>query len=136
MLGTSDTLDHRIKRFILFHNRHSLTNTCNMGKKLRQHAAPLKRLLFLFSLSLFSCAAFTQIITGTVTDSASNPVSKATVHVKGTSRTTATDDAGKFTINASANDVLVLTSVGFLRQEVPVSGRRSLNITMAADIHN
>jgi TonB-linked SusC/RagA family outer membrane protein len=100
------------------------------------HTAIPKLLLSFFLLIFFVTAIHAQQISGTVTDSTRNPVSKATVHVKGTSRTTATDDAGKFTINASGNDVLVLTSVGFLRQEVPVNGNRSLNITMAADIRN
>jgi TonB-linked SusC/RagA family outer membrane protein len=96
----------------------------------------IHKLLLSFFLILFGTAIYAQQVSGTVADSTSKPVSKATVHVKGTSRATTTDDAGNFTINASGNDVLVVTSVGFTRQEVPVNGNRFLNITMAADIQN
>ena len=70
----------------------------------------IPRLLLSLFLVSFVTALHAQQVSGTVTDSASKPLVKATVQVKGTSRTTATDDAGKFTINASGNDVLVLTS--------------------------
>ena len=96
----------------------------------------IPRLLVSLFLISFVTALHAQQVSGTVTGSASKPPGKATVHVKGTSRTTTADDAGKFTINASGNDVLVLTPVGFFRQEVPVNGSRILNITMAADVHN
>lgn len=99
------------------------------------HTSIPRLLLSLFFIS-FATLLHAQQISGTVSDSTSKPVSKASVHVKGTSRTTATDDAGRFTINAAGTDVLVFTSIGFLRQEVPVNGRRSLDIRMAADIQD
>src|SRR5690349_16204684 len=101
-----------------------------------QIPARLTTLFFFFSLLLFSAAAFSQTITGAVTDADKRPISRATVQVKGTSRAALTDNAGKFTINASRNDALIVTSVGFVAQEVPINGRQSVEITMAADIRN
>ncbi|MBD0287175.1 MAG: carboxypeptidase-like regulatory domain-containing protein, partial [Flavisolibacter sp.] len=72
-----------------------------MKKKFRQDSAHPKKQFFLFSLLLFSFAAFAQSISGTVTDADRKAISGATVQVKGTSRSTVTDDAGKFSINAS-----------------------------------
>jgi TonB-linked SusC/RagA family outer membrane protein len=107
-----------------------------MRKKLRQLAASANKLFFLISFVFFSFAAFSQTISGTVTDPDKRPVSNVTVHVKGASRTASTDDAGKFTINASGNDVLVFTYVGYATQEVPVNGRTTITITMAIDTRN
>lgn len=103
-----------------------------MRNRLRQHSAHLNKLLFVVPL-FFSITAFSQIITGTVTDDNKNPISNVTVQVKGTSRTSQTDQAGKYSIDASANDVLIFSSVGFAKQEVPVNGKQSLNISLASD---
>src|SRR5215217_7944801 len=105
-----------------------------MKKKFTLHyVRALSKLLcsLLFILS-FSVAAYCQTVSGTVTNADNQPVSGVTVQVKNTDRATATNDAGKFQINASANSVLVFTSVGFTKQEVPVNGRNSLSITLIA----
>ena len=96
----------------------------------------IQRSLFLFSLLLFSAAAFSQAITGTVTDDDNKPFSGVTVQVKGTNFTTLTDNAGKFSINASGNDILVFSYVGYLMQEVRLNGRQSVNIQMNIDTRN
>jgi TonB-linked SusC/RagA family outer membrane protein len=98
--------------------------------------AHLNKLFFLFSLLLFSVAAFAQTITGTITDADGKPISNVSVQVKGTSRATLTDNAGKFSINASGTDVLVISYVGYNTQEVRVNNRQSLNVSMAIDTRN
>lgn len=52
----------------------------------------------------------------------SEPVTGATVTVKNTKRTTIADDAGKFSINASPGEVLVISTIGYVTQEVTVTG--------------
>ena len=65
--------------------------------------------------------AQTAKVSGTIINQrTSTPVSGATVAVKNTSRATVTDDAGKFTIDASTGETLVITSVGFATQEAKV----------------
>lgn len=62
-------------------------------------------------------------IKGKVVDESGNPVAGATVTVKGTTTSTATNDAGEFELNvASANVTLVISSVGFERTEVKSTG--------------
>lgn len=80
-----------------------------MKRKIRQASADLNKLFFLFSFLLFAGAAFSQTVTGTVTDADKKPIGNATVQVKGTSHSVVTDDAGRFSINATDNDVLVIS---------------------------
>lgn len=85
--------------------------------------------ILLFSLFL-SVGIYAQTVTGTVTDGENKPVSGVTVTVKGTTRATATNNAGAYTINASGNDVLVFSSVGFTTQELSLNGRTTINVSL------
>ncbi len=104
-----------------------------MKRLCRQAPAILKKPFFLILFLLSTVAAYAQNVTGTVTDAENKPVGKATVNVKGTSRRALTDDAGRFSIAASGNDILVFTAVGFAPQERRLNGQQSVNITMTAD---
>jgi TonB-linked SusC/RagA family outer membrane protein len=106
-----------------------------MRNALRQFTAPPTKLLFLLSLFI-SIEATSQTITGTVTTVDNKPIGSATVQVKGTTRSTVTDDAGRFSIGASATDTLVFTSIGFIKQEISVGNRHVLNISMPTDVRN
>src|SRR6185295_2162870 len=103
-----------------------------MRNRLRQHSAQLNKLFFIIPL-FFSSTAFSHLITGTVTDDTQKPISNVTVQVKGTSRISQTDHAGKYSIDASTTDVLVFSSIVFIKQEVGVNGKQSLNVSLAAD---
>ena len=46
------------------------------------------------------------------------PLAGATIAVKGTSKKTLTDGFGVFKIDASENDVLMVSNIGFLNQEL------------------
>ncbi|WP_368670043.1 SusC/RagA family TonB-linked outer membrane protein [Chitinophaga sp. GbtcB8] len=60
-------------------------------------------------------------MSGTITSqSTSAPVPGASVNVKNTQTAAIADESGKFSINASTGDVLVITSVGFVAKEVKV----------------
>ena len=80
-----------------------------------------KCLLFLSVLfiAIGQVWAQSQTISGTVLNAADEePVIGASVHVKGTSRGTITDVNGKFSIEAEATDVLVVSFIGMGSQEV------------------
>jgi len=81
-------------------------------------------LLFMMSV-VFSISAFAQerVVTGKVTDSKDgSPLSGVTVQVKGTKNATQTAPDGSFKIKVSSDDaILVLSSVGFAKQEVAAS---------------
>lgn len=105
-----------------------------MKTKLMLATAPaLSKLLISFSFLLFfSLAAYSQTVSGTVSNAASQPLQGVTVQVKNTKKATITNDAGRFQINASGTDVLVFTSVGFSQLEVPVEGKNSLTVNLEA----
>lgn len=74
-----------------------------------------------------------KIISGKVFDSNGEPIPGATVVIKGTRSGVATDVDGSFTLNIDEDAVLVITSVGFMPQELPVAGRSYLNVVMVSD---
>lgn len=73
-------------------------------------------------------------ITGQVTADKGEGLVGVSVLIKGTSRGTVTDVNGKFSIDAKDGDVLVFTFVGFAKQEVKVSGKEPINVTMQDDV--
>ncbi|MBO9573038.1 MAG: SusC/RagA family TonB-linked outer membrane protein, partial [Chitinophagaceae bacterium] len=74
-------------------------------------------------------------ITGSVRDAEGNPLSGVNVMVKGMKRGVTTDAAGKFSIDANNNDILIISSVGFERNEIKVSDpNRPLNILLKKNI--
>src|SRR5689334_9667548 len=107
-----------------------------MRKKPRQSSALSNKLFFLFLVLLFSITAFSQTVTGVVTDPDRKPITGATVQVKGASRTVLTDVTGRFSITASARDVLLISSVGFATQEVRVNGQSSVSVVLAIENRN
>ncbi len=60
-------------------------------------------------------------INGKVIDEKGQPVPGATVKVKGGNKVTIADISGNFVIEANQGDILVISSVGFVAQEVKVS---------------
>ncbi|MDO5972542.1 TonB-dependent receptor [Flavivirga aquimarina] len=89
--------------------------------------------MFLFSLFLMPVIAFSQQVSGTITDGTSNlPLAGANIIIKGTSTGTISDFDGNFTLNAESFPViLVVSSVGYDTQEVNVSSpSQSIKITL------
>ncbi len=74
----------------------------------------------------------TKKITGTVSD-AMGPVIGASVVVKGTSNGVATDFDGKFTLNVSQGQTLVISYIGYLTKEVKITAQSNYNITLEED---
>ena len=82
-------------------------------------------ILFLLLISTNAFAQTAKVNGKVLSQNSAAPVGGATVTVKNTSRSTIADEAGRFTIDASADDVLVITSVGYTPLEVKVgSGPR------------
>lgn len=73
-------------------------------------------------------------ITGTVKDENGESLPGVTVKIKGTTTATTTDVNGVFRINLPVgNETLVFSFIGYKSQEVAVSGRTSLDITLQPD---
>jgi len=76
--------------------------------------------LFLLTMSIGT--VFAQIrVTGSVVDENGAPAFGATILIKGTSNGTIADGDGNFTLTAPSSALLVVSYVGYVTQEVPVS---------------
>lgn len=91
----------------------------------------------LFVLLLFSFVVFAQnrTITGRVADTTGTGIRGATVAASGTSQGTATDESGQFSLSVPQSvTTLVISSVGFQRQEVTIGSQSQLNITLQPSV--
>jgi len=88
--------------------------------------------LLLFIAVLGNVFAQQRTITGTVTSSEDgSPLPGATIVVKGTSIGAITDAKGNYTINVpSSAEVLEYSFVGMSTQDIPIAGKRVINIIM------
>ena len=82
----------------------------------------------------FNLMAQPSQITGTVTDKGGSPLVGVTVVEKGTTNGTVTDIDGNYTISTSEDATLVYSFVGMISQQIDVSGKTSINITLADDV--
>src|SRR4051812_45778500 len=94
-----------------------------------------KRLLIILSCILFllssSVPAWSQqIIQGTLKTQTGEPLTGATITIKGTNTSVTSDSAGRFTINTSIGSTLVISYVGYGTREVTVTGTNQLNIEL------
>lgn len=88
-------------------------------------------LLSLFLLTTVIATAQTKVVTGTVVNAETNlPIPKVSVRVKETSRGTSTDANGAFKIEASENELLEFTSIGYKSNEVPADFTAPMQIKL------
>ena len=69
-------------------------------------------------------------VTGKVTGASGESIVGASVTVKGTSNGTTTDYSGGFTLTVPDNGTLVISSIGFKTQEVPVSSQSVIEVKL------
>jgi len=103
-------------------------------KMIRSRILPLLGILLGF-LSSTHLSAQTIKITGRVINkSSSSAIPGATVALKNTNRFAITDEAGKFAIDASPGNTLVITIVGYQKKEVVVNKATALEIALTENI--
>ena len=90
----------------------------------------------IFSVLTITTFAQTITVTGTVSDTNSEPVIGASVIILGHSNLgTVTNSEGIFTLpNVPSNSTLRVSYVGLLPQEIAVNGQRNINVTMQQDL--
>lgn len=105
-------------------------------QKLKMRAC--QRIISLLLLLCASLTAYAQQIKvhGVVTDPTGETVIGANVVIKGTTNGVATDLDGNYELTAGANDVLVISYIGYKLSETPVKGRREINIMLEEDAQN
>jgi len=88
-----------------------------------------------FSLFLGVGASAQTSVTGKVTDDTGFGIPGVTVQIKGTTNGTITDFEGNFTLSVSdENATLLITAVGFKKQEVALDGQTELDIVLSEDV--
>ena len=93
----------------------------------------MRRFLSLFTmLMLCGVLAFaqTRVVSGKVTDIDGNPVSFATIKVKGSNLGLSADANGAYTIKVKTGDVLVISGASFKTVEIPVGSLTVVNAVM------
>ena len=92
-----------------------------------------KTLAVLFLLCMIPLGMNAQIVKGTVSDEAGEPIIGATVKVQGSNDATVTDFNGYFSIKASSDATLNISYVGYLPQNVKVGGKSNISVTLKED---
>lgn len=93
----------------------------------------MRKSLTLLALLLFFAVwanAQSREINGMVTDSAGNPVSAATVRIKGIKKGVSASADGSFRISVPANAVLIVSAIGFDPREIDVSNNTTVNVVL------
>lgn len=78
--------------------------------------------------------SYFKTVTGTVRDTDGEPVAGASVTIKHKSAGTQTNIDGKFSIEASEGDVLVVSAVGFTAQDIIITGSANYSIALKRDV--
>jgi TonB-dependent SusC/RagA subfamily outer membrane receptor len=92
-----------------------------------------KQYLFLTLLGILMVQlgfAQEKTITGTVTDETGLPLPGATVVVENTTRGVSTDFDGNYSINATENEVLIFSFVGYTDQKITIGTADNYNISL------
>ena len=93
----------------------------------------LKMGVFLAIFFLFSGHALSQVtISGTVSDE-QGPIPGANILIQGTTTGVTTDFDGNFNIEASPNDLLIVSYLGYATQNIKVGNRTTINVNLLAD---
>lgn len=73
------------------------------------------------------------VIKGKVIDANGDPIIGASVTIKGKNKGTITDIKGSFTLTNSSNEILRISYIGYLTEEIAVNGRTPLTIILKED---
>jgi len=97
------------------------------------HTAPLH-----LQGALYDPAVMQQIIVkGRVTDEKNQPVPGVTVVLQGTTTGATTDADGNYSLQLpDGNGVLEFSYIGYVKQQVPVNNRSTINVQLAPDIQS
>lgn len=93
----------------------------------------MKKTVLFLVMAFFCLQSFAQkqAITGLVTSAEDGtPLPFASVVIKGTTIGTSTDFDGKFSLEASSEDVLVFSLIGFTSQEILVGDKTEINVIL------
>lgn len=85
-------------------------------------------------LGLASAHAQNRVITGKIADASGQTLPGVNIFKKGTTIGTSTDANGSFSIEANNDDILVISFIGYVSEEVKVDNQNTINITLTEDV--
>ncbi|REL38289.1 TonB-dependent receptor [Rhodohalobacter sp. SW132] len=99
----------------------------------------LLSIVLLFGFCAMASQAFAQTdhrVSGTVTEAGTDaPLPGVNIVVQGQpERGTSTNINGEYSIQVAPDEVLVFSFLGFVRQEIPIDGRETIDVAMQEDI--
>ncbi|HXR85175.1 MAG TPA: TonB-dependent receptor [Hanamia sp.] len=105
------------------------TNTSSAFKKNHRSGILISFLLFfIFPASVFA-QKFT--VTGQINGTDGAPISNVSILEQNTTNGTTSDSAGNFSLNVNnANATLVVSSLGYTSQTIPLNGRSNISVTL------
>ncbi|MFC5682396.1 SusC/RagA family TonB-linked outer membrane protein [Flavobacterium sp. MAHUQ-51] len=74
-------------------------------------------------------------ITGKVIDEKGLPIPGVNINIKGTTKATVTDFDGQFSINASTNDVLEFSFIGYKNKNIIIGSERNVQVVLESDVN-
>ena len=101
------------------------------SKRLANHSKGCLVMLFL----MLSLGAFAQQnVTGKVTDEDNVGLPGVTIKIEGTTTGTISDLDGNFKLTANSDDVLEISSIGYVKQSVPIGNQTTITVVLVEDI--
>lgn len=96
----------------------------------------MKHCLIWIFLFFYSISALAQeiAIRGQVTDSSGETIIGANVKIKGKGTGTITDIDGNYQLKTSTDDILIVSYIGYLAQEISVNGKSVINVKLMEDV--
>ncbi|WNH10683.1 SusC/RagA family TonB-linked outer membrane protein [Thalassobellus suaedae] len=92
---------------------------------------------YFFLLGLILCLPIygqnDNTVKGRVSDESGMPLPGVSVIIKNTTKGTATDFDGNYTINANTSDILIFRYLGYKTQEVSANGKSTLDVSLVED---
>ena len=90
-------------------------------------------IVFIPSFTFSQSAAGGRVVKGIITDDKDAPLPGVNISVKGNSKATISDDAGRFSIAANNTSTLVFSYVGFGSKEIPVNSQTTVNVKLEVE---
>jgi len=87
-----------------------------------------------FLLTSTTVLAQKQVVTGKISDATGAPLPGVNIIVKGTTSGTTSDSNGAYSLEAGADDVLVLSFIGYKSTEKPVGNQTRIDVTLEDDV--
>lgn len=97
------------------------------------------RFIMILLVCYLSNATWAQVqsnVKGVVTDSAGEPLIGVSILIKGTTQGTITDLDGKFTLMAQNGDLISVSYIGYITQEIQIKDNKVFRIVLKEDTQN